>query len=163
MLASLAAAILAGSPSGCSTAHPQPGLSPALAADTPPPDFTLAVTVHAQPGTDTATLPRSRRPAQYVMEADWVLRVALGTGAGEEKFPARTRQLSAGQAQRLWQDLRDSGLLEESPGPTTRPNAFYTIHYVADGMRRTLHLDSGSISSVQRLVDDLGALAWVPE
>jgi hypothetical protein len=96
------------------------------------------------------------------MEADWILRAAMGAGVSDETFPPRTRQLTAPQVLRLWQDLRDSGLVDETP-EAAGTDLVYTIYFAGGGVRRALKLDRDSYPGAQRLVDDMAALAWVQE
>lgn len=148
---------------GCAGEPACGSLDPALSADSAPADFTLAVTVAGPAAPSDAPVPRSRHAARYVMEADWVLRAAVGQSAGENTFPAQTRQLTAKQVDRLWQDLRDSGLLENPSPAAGQADAVYTIYYVAGGCRGTIRLDRENRSGASRLVDDLAALAWVAD
>jgi hypothetical protein len=164
MLWALRGAILAGTClTACSETRNRAGLTHVLSADDPPADFTLAVTVRSRPGSDPAHLNPSHRPARYVMEADWILRAAIGPGASEDTFPPRTRQLSFEQVRRLWRDLRDSGLLEEPALSPVEAELVYTLHYSADGSGRTLRLDGANFAGAERLVGDLAALAWVTD
>ena len=122
-------------------------------------------------------LPRSLRPARYVIEADSCLRAAVGPDADATTFPARTRQLTAAEVDGLWRQLRDSGLLDpaspariEGPEPaakaaggSTRPTA---LVYASFGDYRTtarVVLDRGGTEALdaERIVDRLAALAGV--
>jgi hypothetical protein len=165
ILALLLAPLLA----GCEPSA-KPDWATVEAMDHAPSDFTLELTVYAPPpvGDNARTLPTSR-PARYVMEADGVLRVAVGGGVNEKTFPDQTRQLTAAEVDRLWQDLRDSGLLDaEHPsrvssaagiGPPGH-DTVYVLSYSAAGRRGTLVVRP-SESGARRLVDRLTRLAWI--
>ena len=100
---------------GCSSApvvrrEPEPAVLP----DQAPDDFALAITILG-PATDPAEIDataRPLRPARYIVEPDGVLRAAIGPGATPRVYPGQTRQLDAGQMQRLWRLTAGTGLLD---------------------------------------------------
>jgi hypothetical protein len=155
----------------------------ALMNDQPPADFWLAVTVlrpvplgaliNARTEPERSTVPR---PARYVVEADAILRVAVGYGATERTFPPETRQLSAEQVRSLWQSLRASELTD--PGhpnrtgklPTleefsvvTEGRGGYSLSYSVEGERRILAIDEAAPAAkeARALVEQLAGLAWI--
>jgi hypothetical protein len=138
-----------------------------------PDDLAIAATVFS-PRTPLpdVNLPRSIRPARYIIEADGVLRASQGTEA--VTFPSRVRQLSPRQADQLWEILLDSGLLDEgNPNRVSDPEsavrsgdrttAMIFISY--GGKRSTLRvlLDRATPDSIaaEKFIDRLAQLAWV--
>lgn len=151
---------------GCHATLPDPA---SLAGR--PDDFVLSAMVYtaapAAPGT-----PRARRPARYIVEADEVLRVAVGQGAGRETYPPPTRVLTVTQMERLWVLVRDSGLLEREnryllPSPawdSTDPVAAeIDVGYRGGRAHLLVPLDGADAESIEaeRLVDELAALSWI--
>jgi len=155
----------------------------ALLADHPPGDFWLGVTVlrpiplgaiiNARTEPANSTIPR---PARYVVEADAILRVAVGYGATEKTFPPETRQLTAQEFADIWQTLRASALVDpDHPGRTgklpeleefsrdTQGRGGYSVSFCIAGDRRILAIDEASpaAADARRLVDQLAALAWI--
>src|SRR5262249_34981811 len=144
----LAAALVA----GCASAPDAKGRS-ALTADQTPADFALSVTVSGPP--PVAATPRSARPARYIVQPDGVLRAVVGP-VTDMTFPPLTRLLTHDQTQRLWWDLRDSGLPgrapapEDSDGAATRrplppgapPPLVYVVSWSIAGHRRTVWIDA---------------------
>lgn len=143
-------------------------------ADAPPADFTVAFTVLAPASSDgNPRVPRGKRPARYVMEADGVLRSAVGMACSEETFPPRTRQLTKEQVKALWDEMRRGGLLDadhpDMIGPAPSAEALgtrttFVVSYAALGRHRRLAVpDSGSVSSeaAAGLADRLAALSWI--
>lgn len=152
-----------------------PSRSPAQAAmrgDEPPEDFVIGVTVLGPAPTDSTA--RATRPARYIVQPDWILHAVQGP-ATDRTFPGQTRQLTHDQAQRLWWDLRDSGLLDParttgaSPvpdGPLGAP--VYLISYSVGGTKRVLMIDAAKAppddaAAARRLTDRLAALAWISQ
>jgi hypothetical protein len=182
-------------PGGCGSTPRLPETAAAPLPENRPRDFELAVTVLSPPGArDQADqselmdeegqfgpppgsgpkLPRSLRPARYIVEADAVLRVAEGEGAKTTTFPLRTRQLSSRQFDALWRQLRQSNLL--APGNPARidapedairsPDRTVALIYTSyESQRVTLRvlLDRRSEDAIaaERLVDRLAELAWI--
>ena len=169
----LAAAALAAE--GCSGRAPRIGGDAAAErGGGVPADFALAVTVlspgrEGQPG-----------PVRYVMEADWVLRAVLGPGVHEGVFPARTRQLTRGEVERIWRGVSSTPLADPRSGrrvgawdpdamsgerePVDRP--VYLVFIAADGDRRLLAIDSGAaaetdVAAARAVAETLAGLAWV--
>jgi hypothetical protein len=153
----------------------------AVAADRAPADFWLSVTVLKAPA-DTASraaayqrIPLARRPARYIVEADRVLRAAVGSGASDETFPPETRQLSEEEFQSLWSLLRNSSLVQNdhpalvgrAPAATSIGAAtIYVVSFSIDGERRTLALEAEpnpapSAPDAAALVERLGGFAWL--
>ena len=141
-----------------------------------PADFVLAATVYSPKSMERADLPRSLRPARYIVEADGVLRAAVGPGSETTTYPGQTRQLTPREFDTLWRIVRESGLLDagsvwrvENPDEVTRASDRTTaLVYVGyEGKRTTVRmlLDRSGAESVaaERLVDRLAELAWVGE
>lgn len=139
-----------------------------------PADFTMGVTILApdRPA-PKGELPRSLRPARYIVEPDGALRVGLGAGASAKTYPARTRQLSPRQMDQVWRAVRESGLLD--PGNPGRinwpeegvraPDRTAALFYIAFGggratVRVLLDRSPGSLQA-ERVVDALAELGWV--
>src|SRR5262245_38039155 len=139
-----------------------------------PQDFVLAATVLTPTDVKTTNLPRSLRPARYIVEADGVLRAAVGAGSTTTTYPPQTRQLTARQMDSLWRQLRESNLLDpgnpsriDAPEAVARaPDRTTALIFVGgDGRRVTLRvlLDRRTEDAVaaERLVDRLADLAWI--
>ena len=165
---------------GCA-AQRQARYDAAVAAEQPPADFWLAVTVLKAPA-DTASraaayqrIPLARRPTRYVIEPDRMLRAAVGSGASEETFPPETRRLSESEFQSLWSMLRGSSLVQNGHPATVgrAPQAasigaatVYVVSFSIDGDRRTLALEAepnaaANAPDAAALVERLGGLAWL--
>lgn len=156
----------------------------ALESIEPPTDFALGATV-LRPvplalgaGVRTAGpgLQLAERPARYLVEPDAVLRAAVGPGASETTYPARTRQLTRDQWAALWKEFRAMSLADSdhpavagraptideaaelSGGRTT-----WVITFAAAGDRRTLVIHEGGEGEdeARRIVERLAGLAWV--
>lgn len=164
-------------PAACSS-RPQvrPEPEPILLPDRAPADFTLAVTVLAPEREPAETPPRSQRPARYIVEPSGALRAATGEGATPRVYPGITRQLTEPQWQRLWRLTADTGLLE--PGSLARidnteiffpsrdrATALIYIRQQGEEAHFAVRLPVGDASSaaVARLIDEVAALAWIPE
>lgn len=164
--ASLAALLLL---SACA-AKPRPSQPTAPVSASVPSDFTLAVTVYAPPANHARPdITPNRRPARYLVEADGLLRVALGPGTGDTTYPPPVRPLSTEQVASLYNDLRTTGwLTTESPArvsssQTYRPdpgNTAYLFTFTADGRRRTF-VAKPNETAPRTLVDRLTKLAWI--
>lgn len=164
---------------GCSTSpRPLAEPEPVVLPDRAPDDFALSITVvgpasGAEPAED---LPRAQRPARYLVEADGILRAAVGPGSTPRVFPRETRQLNKAQVQRLWRLVGETGLLQ----PTTltridntetffpqraRPTALVYIHQQGEGSHYAVRLPVGDAESpaVAQLIDEVAALAWIEE
>jgi len=162
-------------------------LDAAFAAERPPQDFVLSVTV-MRPLADTTARaaaykqqPIATRPARYVLEADHILRVSIGSAVSEETFPPETRQLTREQVDAVWNTLRTSRLAaaEEKTlsGAPPRPEnlsdkqTLYIISYAAAGDRRSFLITppatepaaDPTTADARKLVEQLGQLAWMGE
>ena len=142
-----------------------------------PADLMLAATVYTPErmvagagGADR--LPRSLRPARYVIEADSSLRAVRGSGVDAATFPPRVTQLSTDQMETLWRQFKESGLLdpgspsrieapEEAVRSASRPTAMVYASFL--GRRTTLRvvLDRAGRDALEaeRLVDRLAGWA----
>ena len=185
VLLSLMLAFAAAFLPGCASSRAE-RIEAALIADEPPPDFTLAVTVLRpvplgaliNARTQDASRPTVQRPARYIVEADAVLRVAVGYGATEKTFPPETRQLTASQFAGLWRQLKNSPLVDpDHPCRTGKPPPLeefaretegrggYAVAFCIAGEHRILAIDEASPAAkdARELVAQLLALAWVPQ
>ncbi len=81
---------------------------PALTEPNYPPDFALVVTV--LPGRYASDSDPARAPAQYVVESDRSLRVALGPGVYHGLYPPTTAVLTAQDMAALHRIVADHGL-----------------------------------------------------
>lgn len=158
------------------TVRPEP--EPVVLPDAAPDDFALSVTVLG-PATEPAEFdatPRPQRPARYIVEPDGILRAAIGPGATPRVYPGQTRQLDAGQVQRLWRlavgtGLLDGGTLSRIDNTETffpgreRTTALVYVRQGGVGSHFAVRLPVGDAESpgVAQLVDQLAELAWVPE
>lgn len=142
-----------------------------------PDDLALAATVFAPrvPLPD-ADLPRAIRPARYIIEADGVLRAAMGGAADSSAFPARIRQLSPRQADQVWEVLAESGLLAEgNPNRLNDPNEairsgdrttamfFFSYGGTRASLRVVLDRSTPDAIAAERVIDHLAELAWAPQ
>ncbi len=155
----------------------------------PPDDFWLSVTVTGPVRESMAAydaLPRALRPARYVLEADHVLRAAVGPGAKDEAFPAPTRRLSSMDVTQLYRLVGEAGLLDaDHPnlvGSVPQPKfeergrsdavsdrdlrTTYIVSLHAHNKQRTLVMEAsprGTQDSRQaaRVVDWLANKAWL--
>lgn len=167
---------------GCAgSSVPRSPYAAAVDAQEPPADFWLSATVLRTPA-DTASraaaylrTPVAVRPARYVVEADRMLRVAVGSGANEETFPPETRRLTAAEFSGLWFTLRESSLaVEDSPrliGPPPSASSvggetWYLVGYSVAGDRRLVAVRAEpnpdpEAADAARLVEQLAGLAWM--
>lgn len=218
--AAAALSLLGGTLSGCTTER-MAEYNRAIAAETPPRDFTVSVTVLSaratsgarsiitpgrnglpggetiipaaggQTGASVASAPIIVRPARYVMEADWILRGAVGATSRETFFPDQTRQLDAAQVEKVWKAMQASGVLDEhNPSLVARaptPEEIdadqrgvptrYIVSYSVAGTRRTLVMDAPEVKpeivggttpdkvdgTAAVVVKTLGELCWMRE
>ena len=144
------------------TRHPVSGV---------PGDFGLAVTVLAS--RDEPDRPRSQRPAQYILEPDGTLRVAVGAGVDPGTFPPRTRRLDPRQVERLWLLVESAGLAgdaaetpgsDDGPSPAavpSPPDGWAYVDVAASGQRHQRAIQLGSNPAAQGVIDELASLAWI--
>lgn len=161
-----------------STPRPLPEPEPVVLPDRAPDDFALAITIIG-PATNETPIderPRPQRPARYVLEPDGVLRAAIGPGATPRVYPRQTRQLDAAQMQRLWRLVEQTGLYATTTltridntetffPQRSRPTALVYVRQQGEGAHFAVRLPVGDAESAAtlQLVDELAALAWVPE
>ncbi len=129
----------------CTSMRPDLATIPA----TRPADFRLDLTRFA-PDDDPAA---GRR---YVVEADGVLRGAIGPGVETEFFPGRTRPLTADELDELWATVRADALATEgAPAPSTRDLGVILSH----GAKTTrVTTDAERAANTLALLD---RLAWL--
>ncbi|MEZ6233937.1 MAG: hypothetical protein R3B68_07085 [Phycisphaerales bacterium] len=144
------------------TRHPVSGV---------PGDFGLAITVLAT--RDEPGLPRPQRPAQYILEPDGTLRVAVGAGVDPGTFPPRTRRLDPRQVERLWTLVESAGLAADAagtpvsgagPGPSavpSPPDGWAYVDVAASGQRHQRAIQLESNPAAQGVIDELASLAWI--
>lgn len=144
------------------TRHPVSGV---------PGDFGLAITVLAS--RDEPGLARAQRPAQYILEPDGTLRVAVGAGVDPGTFPPRTRRLDPRQVERLWTLVESAGLAADAagttvsgagPGPSSvpsPPDGWAYVDVAASGQRHQRAIQLESNPAAQGVIDELASLAWI--
>jgi hypothetical protein len=157
--------------SACSSAPPP---VERVAEDIPasrPPDFTLAMTVYAPAGTRPGQLPRSLKPARYIVEPDGALRADARTKS--VPYPPMSRRLAPEQMDQLWRMLRESALLDpanparvdDPAGVAPADRSLATVYISYFSTRRTLRipLDRSSETALagERLADRLAEWAWI--
>jgi hypothetical protein len=157
----------------CSSAPRMPP-PPEPPPDERPDDFVLAATVLTPPEARLSRLPRSLRPARYIVEPGGMLRASVGPGASTTTYPGETRQLTPREFDALWREVRSSNLL--SPGNPARVNdpeaiarssdratALIYIGYADHRVTLRIILDRSTPESVtgERLIDDLAELSWI--
>ncbi|HMN41948.1 MAG TPA: hypothetical protein PKE29_13980 [Phycisphaerales bacterium] len=149
-----------------------------------PRDFWIGITVTGPIRESSAAydaLPRPLRPARYVVEADRILRAALGPGAPRESFPPPPRRLSAAEFNDLFAAARDAGLLDPhhpfavktlakptTPDPAAPPNerTEYIITAHAADRQHTIIMEAAPHGSPESrkaaaVIDWLAGKAWV--
>jgi len=141
---------------------------------TRPDDFSIAATILA-PEDDPRSgrgLPRSLRPARYIVDPDGILRASVGPGSRPATIPPPTRQLTVAQLDHLWTLARDARLLESAAqvhNPDLAPPApglsVAIVEFAEAGRRAAVRipLDRASTDSLaaEELIDHLAELAWV--
>ena len=155
----------------------------AIASPEPPTDFSLAATVlrpvplALAAGVRVAGAPTGTadRPARYIVEADSVLRAAIGHGAQDATYPSRTRQLTRAQRVQLWRELVATPLVDvEHPARAGRAPSIeeaseasggkttWVIEFSAAGRRQVLVIHEGGEGEAEarRLVESMARLAW---
>lgn len=156
----VALACLLGLLGGCgATRHPEAGV---------PGDFALAITVLRE--TAGRDVPRALRPAQYMVDVDGTLRVAVGPGVGPTTYPPRMRRLSPAQVARLW-SLSESAGLAEFPHPArlddirafrpTPRDGWAIVDIAGGGQRQAIAIELAAAPGVVTLTDELAGLAWI--
>lgn len=173
LIAALAAATLL---AACAGVSPPKALVVKPLPDERPPDLVLSATVFSPSLMQGAKLPRSLQPSRYVVEADGILRAAIGPGASSTTFPSQTRQLTPRQFDGLWRLIRESGLLDsgssarvDDPESIVREPARTTaVFFVTFGgeratLRITLDRSSETAVNAEKILDRLAELAWVKD
>lgn len=152
-----------------------PSEAEVLAADLPPPDFTLSMTVISKiDRRNTAAIKRERRPSRFVIETDWILRAFSGRGQVDaETFPRETRQLTIHEIQSIWKELREAGVLDPANpaiagrapmlSEVTANQPVWVITYSAADEHRTLVYDADPAGPAAPLLNRLADLAWMPK
>jgi hypothetical protein len=118
---------------GCAT----PYHDPRILASAVPGDFALQISVRGPDGSAFI----SRQPAQYVVECNRNLRVALGSGATGRYFPKLTGVLTHEQYEAVYRQVADHDLLHATGGAQTRAaedgtpgnQVVYQVQIIADG------------------------------
>jgi hypothetical protein len=175
---------------GCASRESR--IAEAAKAPAAPADFALAITVVTpiKSATQPQTLPRSQRPARYILEPDGTLRIALGGGSTTTTYPPPTRLLSSARREDVWNLVKAAGLLEpEVPGrlrgsdssvplgtqtggepismldPTATPPKTPTALIVlsANGVRDFYRIAFDESPNLAALTDRLAAYGWVRE
>ena len=113
---------------------------------------------------------RAQRPAQYILEPDGTLRVAVGAGVDPGTFPPRTRRLDPRQVERLWTLVESAGLASDAPsgdagpGPSavpSPPDGWAYVDVAASGQRHQRAIQLESSPAAQGVIDELASLAWI--
>lgn len=133
-----------------------------------PGDLALGVTVLGS--REAVGLPRAQRPAQYILETDGSLRVAVGAGVEPSTYPARVRRLTPRQVAHLWA-LVTAGQFNSPDHPghlddisAFRPNprdGWALIDITANAKRQIVALRPADDPAGARVVDELAGLAWI--
>lgn len=144
----------------------------------PPADLALSVTVFSEFDDPEliARLERWRRPARFVMEADWRLRAAQGPAVTPEVYPPIIRQLRREQVEDLWRLVRAGDLLrDDHPGrvsdeavasiPPLGTTALIAVTHDGRVQTRRIAMDAGDGDALaaSALVDRLAELCWIRE
>lgn len=134
----------------------------------PPSDAMLSVTVMPQ-------RPRFQRPerefapARYIVEADGVLRAAVGEGVTVQTYPGRTRDLTPEEWAELWEAVLTTGVLDpDDPRAiegemSLNPDPLHRAVVWARGGGRSagMVVDPARDESTAALVTLLEELAWI--
>lgn len=134
-------------------------------SDRAPDEFALSLTILGTGLGQSAAM----QPAWYVVEADGVLRVAVGERLRESGIPPRVRHLGRADMDRLWSEVQawrgwPAATGGDRPEATIGPTA---LAYVAWGgeERRSYRIDlarpGATGESVERTVGVLRDLAWM--
>lgn len=137
-------------------------------ADMPPSDAMLSVTVMPQ-------RPRFQRPerefapARYVVEADGVLRAAVGEGVTVETYPGRTRDLTPDEWANLWEVALATGVMDPADPRTVSgemsltpdPLRRATVWIRGGGRSAGMVVDPSRDEPTARLITLLEELAWI--
>ncbi len=144
----------------------------------PPSDLALSVTVFSEFDDPEliARLERWRRPARFVMEADWRLRAAQGPAVTPDVYPPIVRQLGREQVEDLWRLLRAGELLRaDHPGrvsdeavasiPPLGTTALIAVTHDGRVQTRRIVMDAGDADALaaSALIDRLAELCWIRE
>lgn len=136
----------------------------ALGGAEPPEDFVVALTVLGDPSGAGGRSRPGLRAARYVVEADGVLRAAIGQGVTPSTFPPMTRTLDDGQIRDLW---RLASAAAQQPGEViANPDLFQggpgsaVLYLSAGGTRRARAVSLGD-PAIAGLADELARLAWI--
>lgn len=134
----------------------------------PPSDAILSVTVMPQRPRFQRT-EREFAPARYVVEADGVLRAAVGEGVTVQTYPGRTRDLTPDEWATLWDTLLATGVLDPddpraiegemslTPDPLRRA----VIWARGGGRSAGMVIDPSRDDPTAALVTLLEELAWI--
>ncbi len=162
------------------TAHALAGLLPVLLAacaaprpaeapDRRPPDFTLALSVHAPDGPVRRP---GQRAARYAVTPDGWLRAAIGGDAAADAHPPLARRLTPRERDELWSMVRAAdphGVPDAMriPGPEVfqAPSGrrVYLVELTAAGRRTAVAVPEGDPDTAPflDLADRLAAWSWV--
>jgi hypothetical protein len=156
---------------GCGSSTPNQRLIRALEQNPfLPRNFTLGVTVVGEGDPSDPAF----RPARYIVEADGLLRAAVGPGASPSTFPPVTRRLDDSQLTTLWAMVETAGILKD-PDPArignpelVEPRRGQTVIVVAaraDRLSRASAFElvpaDEEVGRVLPLVRQLAEYAWV--
>lgn len=118
---------------GCQTTDTEPT---AMAGREYPPDFALVFTV--QPQGLVAVSDPMYQPAQYVVESDRTLRVALGPGVHPDLYPPPTAILKPQEMVDLHRLVANGALMQAASEPTDDADIAYHLAITADGRTNRL-------------------------
>lgn len=156
---------------GCRSTTPNQRLIRALEQNPfLPQSFTLGVTVVGEGVANDPAL----RPARYIVEADGLLRAAVGPGSTPSTFPPVTRRLNDAQVTALWAMVETAGILKD-PDPARignpelveprRGDTVVVVSARADRLSRASAFDlvppDVEVDRVLPLVRLLAEYAWV--
>ena len=130
-----------------------------------PSDFAMVVTV--MPGRYAGSNDPTRTPAQYIVESDRTLRVALGLGVRHDVHPPTTAVLSPREMTRLHEQVASHELMQAKtqmpggaadPRDSDAPAARYHVELTADGETHRYRATPDASPGTAELVRTLASL-----
>ncbi len=137
--------------------------------ESPPPDFTLAVTVFVPDGANWGAYSQPFTPARYILEPGGSLRVGVGAGVSERMYPPVTREVARAGVDDVWADAARCGVAgsgtrrKAAPQPVAQPTAHFSIRWDGHWDEGVIVLTDQSVKAeaARTLISRLGSLAWM--
>lgn len=142
--------------------EPAPAPATRAASTTTPADFALVITVRPEGFVDPAD--PLQQPAQYVLEPNRSLRVAIGPGAHHHLFPPVTATLSPQEMTQLYSLIESAELDKLDPREAlnlTDAQVTYEISLTANGATHHVVTTGRQTPAVRRVLARLAKLRGV--